>query len=269
VIATAPAQFPPPLLSFWSRAEPILRADPRLLGVLAAGSAVSGEMDAYSDLDLVMIVREEAYDEVMAAHVDYPARIPGLLAAFVGHHVGEPRLVIALFDDPLVHVDFKFVTPNDLDRRIETPIVLIDETGAIAARLVAGSAAWPNRDPQWFEDRIWVWFHYGAVKIARGELFEAINFLGDIRKIVLGPLIARRRGRPQNAVRRVETTDPDLAARLQATVAPYDREKAWSALFAALELYLELRTDAPPPEINATAERAVREWIGAERKSSR
>ena len=100
-------------------------------------------------------------------------------------------------------------------------------------------------------------------------MFEAINFLSDIRRMVLGPLIARRHGRAQNAVRRVEAIDPDLATRMQATVPLYDREQAWSALFAALELYLELRADALPPAINTAAERAVRVWIEAERKSGR
>ncbi|MCE9523420.1 MAG: nucleotidyltransferase domain-containing protein [Alphaproteobacteria bacterium] len=267
--AATPAYFPATLRSFWSRAEPVLRADPRLLGVLAAGSAISGEMDVYSDLDLILVVRDTAYAEIMASHVDYPARIPGLLSAFVGHHVGEPRLVIALFADPLVHIDFKFVTPDALARRIETPIVLIDETGDLGKLLAAGTASWPNQEPQWFEDRIWVWFHYGAVKIARGELFEALNFLADIRRMVLGPLAARRKGRDQNAIRRIETIDPDFASRLQATASLYDSEQAWSALFAAIDLYLELRADKPPSIIHASAEQAVRTWIAEERKARR
>jgi hypothetical protein len=263
----ADAHFPATLQAFWSRAEPVLRADQNLLGVLAAGSAISGEMDEYSDLDLILVVREASYSEVMASHVDYPARIPGLLTAFVGHHVGEPRLVIALFDDPLVHVDFKFVTLGELDRRIETPIVLVDETGDLQRRLVAGQASWPNREPQWFEDRIWVWLHYGAVKIARGELFEALNFLSDLRRLVFGPLAARRHGRDQNAIRRIEVVAPVFAARLHATVSHCDREQLWSALSAAIDLYLELRTDAVPPKIHSATESAVRQWITDERKT--
>jgi predicted nucleotidyltransferase len=262
---TSPANFPEPLKKFWSRAEPILRADPRLLGVLAAGSAISGEMDDYSDLDLILVVKDGDIAELLASHVDYPARIPGLLTSFIGHHVGEPRLVIALFENPLVHVDFKFVTADALDRRIETPLVLIDDTGALARRLGAGQASWPNRDPQWFEDRIWTWFHYGAVKIARGELYEALNFMADIRKMVLGPLAARRHDRNQNAVRRIETIAPALAERLHATVTLRDRDQLWTALSAAIDLYLELRADAPPPLLHAKAERAVREWIATQR----
>ena len=258
-------RLPPPLAAFWSRAEPVLRADQRLIGVLAAGSAISGEMDDYSDLDLIMVVRPDAYDEVMAVRVDYPARIQGLLASFIGYHVGEPRLVIALFADPLVHVDFKFVTPDTLGERIETPIVLFERGGELSPRIVAGTAAWPNRDPQWFEDRFWVWMHYGAVKIARGELFEALGFLADVRKLVLGPLAARRHGRNQREVRRIEEIDPAFAARLRATIAAHDRKAAWSALDAAIALYLDLRADQPPASLKIDVERAVRAWIAAER----
>ncbi len=259
---------PPPLAEFWSRAEPILRADERLVGVMAAGSAITGEMDEFSDLDLVIVVKPEHYEEVLANHVTYPARIDGLLSAFIGYHVGEPRLVIALFENPLVHVDFKFVTPDALSDRIETPIVLFDHTGEVSKRLQGGTAAWPNNDAQWFEDRFWTWMHYGAVKIARGELFEALGFLADIRGTVLGPLAARRRGRNQREVRRIESADPAFAERLRATLATYDHASAWSALGAAIDLYVDLRRDEPPPHPNADAERAVRAWIAAERSKS-
>ncbi|MER7057532.1 MULTISPECIES: hypothetical protein [unclassified Streptomyces] len=32
-------------------------------------------------------------------------------------------------------------------------------------------------DLQWIEDRFWIWVHYGATKLGRGELFEVNGFL--------------------------------------------------------------------------------------------
>lgn len=256
---------PPPLAEFWSRAEPILRADERLAGVMAAGSAITGEMDEYSDLDLVIVVKPDDYDAVLANHVEYPSRFGGLLSAFVGHHVGEPRLVIALFENPLVHVDFKFVTPDTLQHRIETPVILFERDGQLSKLLQRGSAKWPNRDPQWFEDRFWTWMHYGGVKIARGELLEAVGFLGDVRRMVLGPLAARRRGQNQREIRRVEQADPEFALRLNSTVALPNAGELWSALNAAIDLYCDLRRDQLPSIRNNDAERAVRSWIAIER----
>ncbi len=38
----------------------------------------------------------------------------------------------------------------------------------------------------------WIWLHYAATKLARGELYEAIGMLAFFREQVLGPLIYRR-----------------------------------------------------------------------------
>jgi hypothetical protein len=187
------------------------------------------------------------------------------LSAFVGYHVGEPRLVIALFENPLVHVDFKFVTPDTLRDRIETPIILFERDGQLSKLLQLGSAKWPNRDSQWFEDRFWTWMHYGGVKIARGELLEAVGFFGDVRRMVLGPLAARRRGQNQREIRRVEQVDPKFALRLNATVTSSNADELWLALSAAIDLYCDLRRDQPPSNPNVAAERAVRSWIATER----
>lgn len=43
---------------------------------------------------------------------------------------------------------------------------------------------------QWFEARAWIWLHYAATKLARGELYEAIGMLGFFREQVLGPLFS-------------------------------------------------------------------------------
>ena len=73
--------------------------------------------------------------------------------------------------------------------------------------------AYPPPDARWIEDRFWVWVHYAALKIARGELQESFDFLSYLRVFVLGPLGSVRAGRKPIGVRRVED-DPELAARL-------------------------------------------------------
>ncbi|MBI2206762.1 MAG: hypothetical protein HYU41_23240 [Candidatus Rokubacteria bacterium] len=56
---------------------------------------------------------------------------------------------------------------------------------------------------QWIEDRFWVRMHYIAAKIARGELFEAIDGLVFVRSRVLGPLILSEAGAWNRARRTV------------------------------------------------------------------
>src|SRR5256885_4988237 len=76
------------------------------------------------------------------------------------------------------------------------------------------TCALPISQVQWIEDRFWVWVHYIAVKIARGELFEAIDALEFVRARVLGPLILSEAGGQPNGVRRVEQTAPGRGAAL-------------------------------------------------------
>ena len=161
---------------FMEKVRSEVERDARLGALLAGGSYIHGGFDPHSDLDFVIVVEEASYDEVMAARLEFAERLGGLLAAFTGEHVGEPRLLICLYGPPLLHVDLKFVTASDLDRLVERPAVLFArDPDGIVARLDAAHIAWPNATPEWFEQRAWIWLHYGAAKLARGELFEAIG----------------------------------------------------------------------------------------------
>jgi len=167
--------------AFLDRALPLLRADPRLVGVAGAGSMISGTQDRYSDLDLVLVYADETVHAVGQERQRIAEGFALLLAAFTGEHVGEPRLLICLYDAPLLHVDLKFVALEDLARRIEDPVVLWERDGALSARMRASPAKHPMPDLQWIEDRFWVWVHYAAQRLGRGELFEVIDFLGFLR----------------------------------------------------------------------------------------
>lgn len=116
------------------------------------------------------------------------ARLGPLLAAFTGEHVGEPRLLICLYGPPRVHVDLKFVALDALAERIEDPVLLWDRSGDVRRRLDATPARYPQPDLQWIEDRFWIWVHCAATKLARRELFEALNMIACPRDRVLGPL---------------------------------------------------------------------------------
>ena len=224
-------------------------ADPRLTALLAAGSYIHGGFDEYSDLDFVIVCDDRSYDEVMASRLEFARQIGGLLSAFTGEHVGEPRLLICLYGPPLIHVDFKFVTLIDLDRLVERPAILFArDAQVIEARLDAAAIVWPEATPDWFECRAWIWLHYGASKLARGELYEAIGILGFFREQVLGPMLHRRAGGRQRGVRRIEAIAGNAGAQLASTVPSPDKASVHAALLAAIALYVELRADQPPSE---------------------
>lgn len=179
--------------------------------------------------------------------------------------MGEPRLLICLFETPrgdrLLHVDVKVVRAEDLAHRVDEPSVHVDHSGAATAALSATKAFWPEREPQWFEDRIWIWIHYAAGRAARGELFEAIDALGFIRAQVLGPLLASRARLPQRGLRRIEAIDGAKAA-LAKTLAAPDRNSIRDALASTAELYRQLRLHCPPTFPRGKAEELTIAYLG-------
>lgn len=125
--------------------------------------------------------------------------------------------------------------------------------------LATAVASYPEPDPQWIEDRFWIWVHYGAVKIGRGELFEALDFLSALRSMVLGPLILREAGARAAGVRRIETIAPSRAEELKRTVGAHDAADCRRALQACVELYRSLRGAAV--QRNAAAEAAALRFL--------
>ncbi|OHE84680.1 MAG: oxalate:formate antiporter [Lysobacterales bacterium RIFOXYD1_FULL_69_11] len=236
---------PPSHASFLERALPRLQADPRIVGVAAAGSFASGNMDEFSDLDLVVAVEPGTVAAVMAERHRLAAQLGPLVAAFTGEHVGEPRVLICMYEGeeggaPL-HVDLKFVSLPDAAARVDEPMVLWEREARLSRVLRTDEARYPAPDLAWIEDRFWVWVHYATLKIGRGELFEAVDFLAFLRGQVLGPLALVEAGAQPAGVRRVETAAPSRALQLQATVAAYDRQSCIHCLYAAVDLYRSLR----------------------------
>jgi predicted nucleotidyltransferase len=227
--------------AFLDHAIPRFRADERLLGVAVCGSWNTGEMDPFSDLDLVIAVNDDAFDAVMRERPRVAAGLGDYLAGFTGEHVGEPRVFICLYGPPLLHVDLKFVRLSDFHGRVEEPDVVWERSGALTQALKRSRAHWPPADLQWIEDRFWIWVHYVASKIGRGELFEAIDLLGYIRSQVLGSLALTARGHLPRGVRKLEVNAPELVQRFEATLATHDPSSCAAALQQTVQLYCELR----------------------------
>ncbi len=97
-------------LEFAKRATEILKADKSVIGLAVAGSWLTGELDEFSDLDLILITKDYVSDDKNKM-LEYAKRLGQLLTGFTGEHVAEPRVLICLYDNPLLHVDIKFMTP--------------------------------------------------------------------------------------------------------------------------------------------------------------
>ncbi|NOH78188.1 oxalate:formate antiporter [Vibrio sp. RE86] len=220
----------------------VLSNDPRICGIGCSGSYASDSMDQYSDLDFVIAIEPEYHSEVMEQRFDILNQFEGLLAAFTGEHVGEPRLIVSLFErDEPVHVDFKFVSLPDAAVRVDDTQVLWQRGSCLSDVFVTKQPYYPQPNAQWIEDRFWIWVHYAATKIARGEYFETLEFISFLRVTALSPLALQQAGLTPSGVRTIEKRLPEFASKLVKTVAQPEKTSLISALEQCITIYLELR----------------------------
>lgn len=249
---------------FVDQALPILQQDDRILGVAAAGSWATGKLDAFSDLDLVLVVRDENFKDSLQQAKETASSLGTLLSSFTGEHVGEPALLICLFENPLLHVDLKFVAESQFHQRADNPVILWERKSILSNILAASDPKPVSVDLQWMEDRFWTWMHYAGLKIGRGEFFEAINLVAFLRGTVLGPLLLQKCGQPPYGVRRLEESCGEILPELRATLAKSDDpESCEKALRASAKLYLDLREALATPKLqrHRRAEMAAMQFL--------
>lgn len=230
-----------------------LKQDSRLLGIAIGGSYLSGEMDEYSDIDLVLVIEDIYYEQVLKERKEIASSLGSLLAAFTGEHVGEPRLLICLYDNPLIHVDLKFMLLQDFKSdRVENHVVLWEKENLLAQAVLENPRDYPPIDLQWIEDRFWVWIHYCAGKLGRGEFFDVIDTLSYMRGIVLAPLAKVQAGLKPRGVRNLEKELPHLLPNFCQTIpAKHDPYEIAQALQYSIDLYRQLRDAIKTPGLIA------------------
>lgn len=235
---------------FADKVKTILEPDDNVIGLAVAGSWLTNEIDEFSDLDLILVTRQKISGDKNLMF-DYAKRLGNFLSGFTGEHVGEPRVLICLYDKPLLHVDIKFLTLDEFHTRIETPQLLLDKNGQLEKAISNSQARFPYPDYQWIEDRFWTWIHYALLKIGRGEYLEAYDFMSFLRMVVFGPLFHIKNENLPRGVRKVETelASEDLA-KLKLTIPIYDRQSLLDSLKNAVSLYRQLRTELYDNKVN-------------------
>ena len=250
-------------IDFANRVKKILEDDENVIGLAAGGSWIDNAMDEFSDLDLVIVTHKKIAPD-KEHMIEFARRLGDYISGFTGDHVGEPRLLICLYSDPLLHVDLKFVTLDEFHHRVENPVILLDKGEKLKAILDNSKPQFPFPDYQWIEDRFWTWIHYALLKIGRGEYFEALDFLAFLRGTVLGPLLHIKSKNLPRGVRKVETDlqQKDLDV-LKGTIAAYDKQSLISALQNSIQLYRNLREELFDNTIvvNTRAEQEVMKYF--------
>ena len=229
------------LEKFVAEARKRVEDDERYSGLAISGSWVRDEVDEFSDLDLLIVCDGDALPDAEEMR-SFAASIEGLVSSFTGEHVGEPNLLICLYQlERVIHVDFKFSMPEGLKCRPYDSVIVWEHNSSISDLFASSDPSPIAPDPQWIEDRFWTWIHYAAMRLGRSELHDLVNFLGFIRETVLGPLALHAAGYPPLGVRKIERYLPEFSAELQQVVASYDAESCFRSTLCSLEIYRKLR----------------------------
>ena len=86
---------------FADNAVEVVRNDENTVGLAVAGSWLTNEIDKFSDLDLILVTNEKISAD-KSKMLNYAKQFGHFLTGFTGEHVGEPRVLICLYDNPLL-----------------------------------------------------------------------------------------------------------------------------------------------------------------------
>jgi predicted nucleotidyltransferase len=236
------------------RAVARFHKDARVPGLLLGGSFVSGNPDFYSDLDLYIVVDDRYFLDVLAEKKPAASAAGRVLTGFVSDHLGPggDEMYIAVYDGP-VEIDFNYLRRSTLKPswKMASRFILKDADGSVG-EVIRSSAGLtpppPSREAlEVLHNKFWSWCWYVFGKIARGELWEALGGVHDIRERALVPLLEWDAGRPSEGAPRLESRVSDQSlARLAATVSPPDAAALYRALTVEIEMFRELQARVYP-----------------------
>lgn len=228
---------------FIKRVEDLVKKDDRIIAIGLAGSWITNEIDKYSDIDFVLITNNDITfsKEDM---INFANNIGNYVIGFTGEHVGENKLLICLFNNPVTHIDLKFIQINDFFVRVENPVIIYEKSNIIENIYLETKPFWPKPDFQWIEDRFWVWIHYAATKLGRHEFFETIDFISFLRQTVIGPLYHIKYKKDPRGVRKLEFfLDKNDLLMLEKTISNYSFDSIKESIFSIITIYRDLRSN--------------------------
>jgi predicted nucleotidyltransferase len=222
------------------RIAAIARADDRIRAVLLYGSHATGSADGFSDIDIGLVVADDAYDEVLAR--------PGELAGTIGDPLlvedfGEPANLHVILADG---VDLELIVGRASELTLERPYrVLLDKDGLEEAARDRRPPPPPDIDTERVRQLVhWFWHDVGHVitALGRGHLLWAHGQLEELRGVCIG--LARVESGMEiddEPYWKIDAALPEerLAA-LRATVVAPEAGPMRDAALALVDLYREL-----------------------------
>ena len=176
----------PRLTSSLARLADRFREDPRCLGMFLWGSMGQGNEDAHSDVDVALVIRDEAYGAVRDELRAICEEICGPIAVWLPEGESAEACNYAfLFEagDDLLLYDFTVMSGSELARRRSSPgRILFDAAGLLKAAAEKTEDAPPSG--QWDEiirtaiKTYWVYAYLDGKYFRRSDIFKLLYVQG-------------------------------------------------------------------------------------------
>jgi hypothetical protein len=208
-----------------------------VIGMVLAGSFADGKPDLYSDLDIRVVLVNGSFERVFEQREEMARDRGPLVAAFTGEHVGEPQLLITLYQDSCT---WTISSPRLPKRPRRTRADARSSCGSAMTNSPTpspGLTASPVKDLTYLEARMWTWTWYIQSKVLRGELWEGVSALNFVRDTVLFRLLAMSQESRYRGARFAEELQGEHAAEIELTVGVLSGESLLDALRTTVRLY--------------------------------
>ena len=214
------------------------------LSLAVSGSLVSGDLDPFSDLDLIMLAAPELELPSLQEEVNRVVpRIGHPLAVFQATHLNLPNLHIFYLavDDWVVKIDFEVYSAANEVQLPAKLLVLHDPSDQFASMEKV-----PLRDQVDFislQQKFCGWLWYSYTKIRRGEFFQAARSIEYTREHAVLPCLLRLKGLTQDGHRRIEErlSRSELERLYASHPAKLEHRELMRALFSTADHFLDLQ----------------------------
>jgi hypothetical protein len=223
----------------------VCQADQRVVAAFLGGSYASGVADEYSDLDLGLIIADEAYDDFFAARESFLQQL-GTLLVLQNSNRRDPDILFFILAGE-VEGDLTLGRASHFQQMHVGPYrILLDKQGILAGVIFPPIARPHDEQVKALHGLIsWFWHdlaHHFIASMARGQLWSAYGALEDMRRICvdLACLDANFGAEPESYEKVEQAVPAERLAALAASCCPLEREAMLRAARVIVQFYQAL-----------------------------
>lgn len=233
---------PPHQRAFLEQFTAACAADARVLAALLGGSYAKGGADAHSDLDLSVIVADEALKAFYASRATFLGSLGELLFL---EEFDLPAIAFAIYADG-TEVELSFASPGRLDQIQCGPFLpLLDKAGLLAGAGFPPPAPTAQEQHEALRRQLaWFWhdLSHCIAALGRGQLWWAHGQLEELRRCCMN--LARLQHDPAAELSGHEKVDAavpaEALAALAASCVPLERGELLRAARLLVQRYQAL-----------------------------